>query len=40
MISTLPYYASVIIRGPLPGAILSQPGSVVVALRVNKGVLK
>ena len=39
MISTLPYYASVI-RGPLPGAILSQPGSVVVALRVNKGVLK
>ena len=29
MISTLAYYASVI-RGPLPGAILSQPGSALV----------
>ena len=36
MISTLAYYASVI-RGPLPGAILSQPGNVVVPLHVKRG---
>ena len=40
MTSTLVYYASVIKpRGPLPGAILSQPGNVLVRSSVKRGVL-